>query len=98
MKETAKIAQAVPGKITRIRHPLNSLQGVIAETTRVYRAMRGGKIDHSEGRSLVWVLSALRAMLETAVLERMEARLTAIEEGRIGDGFAPCDQPALTAT
>jgi hypothetical protein len=37
--------------------------------------MRGGKMDHEKGRSLVWVLSQMRAMVEAQALERIEARL-----------------------
>ena len=47
----------------RVRHPLDILAGVIAETTKVYRKMRNEKLDHDKGRSLVWVLSQLRAMV-----------------------------------
>ena len=58
-----------------MRHPLDTLAGVIAETTKVYREMRDDKLDHGKGRSLVWVLSQLRAMVETQALERLEQRL-----------------------
>ena len=63
------------GKRSLIRHPLTSLSGLIAEAARVYRAMRDNKIDHGKGRSLVWVLSQMRAMVETQALERLEHRL-----------------------
>ena len=60
---------------SKLRHPLGTLAGVIAETTKVYREMRDDKLDHGKGRSLVWVLSQLRAMVETQALERLEQRL-----------------------
>jgi hypothetical protein len=55
------------------------LGGVIAETTKVYRDARNGKIPHNQARSLVWMLSQLRAMLETQALERIEQRLEELE-------------------
>ena len=40
-----------PAKRSLIRHPLDTLNGIIAEATRVYRQVRDGKLDHAEGRS-----------------------------------------------
>ena len=60
---------------TLVRHSLGTLAGLINEGTKVYRQMRDGDLDHQQGRSLVWVLAQLRAMVETAALERLEARL-----------------------
>jgi hypothetical protein len=48
---------------------------VIKEICAVYRLMRRDELDHLKGRSLVWVLSMLRAALETQSLERLEQRL-----------------------
>jgi hypothetical protein len=59
--------------------PLTSIAGVIRETGRIYRLMRRGKMDHVEGRSLVWVLAQLRAMVEAEALERIENRLADME-------------------
>jgi hypothetical protein len=59
--------------------PLTSIAGVIRETGRIYRLMRRGKMDHGEGRSLVWVLAQLRAMVEAEALERIEGRLAEME-------------------
>ena len=76
---------------SKVRHPLSTLAGVIAETTKVYREMRDGKLDHGQGRSLVWVLSQLRAMVETQALERLEQRLEELAptiEARNGHTFA----------
>jgi hypothetical protein len=58
---------------------LTSLSGCITECARIYKAMKRGKMDHSEGRSLVWVLAQLRAMLESQALERIETRLAEME-------------------
>jgi hypothetical protein len=65
----------LPEKRSLIRHPLDTLHGIIAEATRVYRQVRDGKLDHAEGRSLVWMLAQMRAMVETQALERLEQRL-----------------------
>lgn len=37
--------------------------------------MKSEKMDLNKGRSLVWVLSQQRGMLEAQTLERLEARL-----------------------
>jgi hypothetical protein len=58
-----------------IRLALDTLPGVIKEICAVYRLMRRDELDHGKGRSLVWVLSMLRAALETQALERLEQRL-----------------------
>jgi hypothetical protein len=41
--------------------------------------MNLGKLPHDDGRSLVWVLSQMRAMLETQALEGLEARVDALQ-------------------
>jgi hypothetical protein len=41
--------------------------------------MKAGKLPHEDGRSLVWVLSQMRAMLETQALEGPEARMAALQ-------------------
>jgi hypothetical protein len=60
-------------KITRF--PLTTLHGLIYEAGAIYRRMKVGKIDTEAGKSLVWVLTAIRAMLEAQALERIESRL-----------------------
>jgi len=69
--------QATEGeaKPSPIRFALDTLPGVIKEICAVYRLMRRDELDHGKGRSLVWVLSMLRAALETQALERLEQRL-----------------------
>ena len=62
-------------KRTLVRHCLGTLAGLITESTKVYRQMRDGDLDHQQGRSLVWVLAQIRAMVETQALERLEQRL-----------------------
>ena len=82
MKTKNKKAKATPQtNRTLVRAPLSSLGGIIAETTKVYREARNGKIPHKEARSLVWMLGQLRAMLETQALEHIEQRLEELESG-----------------
>jgi hypothetical protein len=57
------------------RAPLTTLPGLIREAGRIYRKMKTRKINHEEGRSLIWSLSQIRPMLEAQALERIEARL-----------------------
>jgi len=86
-------------KRSLVRNPLTTLSGLIAEAARVYRQMRDKKLDHAEGRSLVWVLSQMRAMVETAALERLEQRLEELAptiEGKTR-GFTSTDSPSRTA-
>jgi hypothetical protein len=86
-------------KRSLIRHPLHTLGGIIAEACRVYRQMRDNKLDHQQGRSLVWVLAQMRAMVETQALERLEARLEELApgiEGR-GHGQQTANRPSRTA-
>ena len=67
---------AIPPRKQRLRRdPLASLTGLITESGRVYRKMKAGKLDHDKGRSLVWVLAQMRAMLEAQELEKINARL-----------------------
>jgi hypothetical protein len=90
---------ALESKRSKVRHPLDTLAGVIAETAKVYREMRDNKLDHGKGRSLVWVLSQLRAMVETQALERLEQRLEELApniEGR-GYGHTGANRPPRAA-
>jgi hypothetical protein len=75
------------------------LSGLIAEAARVYRQMRDNKLEHGKGRSLVWVLSQMRAMVETQALERLEQRLEELAPSIEGKarGFTSTDHPSRTA-
>ena len=84
-------------KRTLVRHSLGTLAGIISEGSRVYRLMRDGGIDHQQGRSLVWVLSQLRAMVETQALERLEARLEELApdiQGKSSRGHTTANRPS----
>lgn len=76
-----------PKKRTLVRRPLGTLAGVIAETTKVYREARDGKLDHDKARSLVWMLGQLRTMIETSTLERLESRLDELSATMGGQGY-----------
>ena len=80
------VENAADDKRSLIRHPLHTLAGLISEASRVYRAMRDNKLDHQQGRSLVWVLGQLRAMIETQALERLEQRLEELAPSIEGKG------------
>jgi len=72
------------------------------ETARIYRRMKTGKMKHDEGRSLVWVLSQMRAMVEAQALERIESRLNELQGkhgimGDVIDGYAISSGEALRA-
>jgi hypothetical protein len=87
-------------KRSLVRNPLTTLSGLIAEAARVYRAMRDNKLDHGKGRSLVWVLSQMRAMVETQALERLEQRLEELApsiEEKQPRGCTSTDRPSRAA-
>jgi hypothetical protein len=46
----------------------------------IYRQMKRGRMDHDKGRSLVLVLTQMRAMVEAEHLVRIEAKLTQLSE------------------
>ena len=66
MKSQAKRGGAT-GQGPRVGH-LDTLGGVLAEASAVYREMRLGKIKHDKGRSLIWSLSQMREMISAMVL------------------------------
>ena len=56
---------------------LHNIEGVRREMARVYRDMRGSKLDTSDGSKLAFVLSQLGKLIELSELER---RLEALEK------------------
>lgn len=53
---------------------LKTADDVRLEMGRVYREMRGGRIDMADGTKLVYVLGQLNKAIETGIIEsRMEA-------------------------
>jgi hypothetical protein len=104
LKEKGKIDEpSTPdgndAKLARIRHALDTLPGVVKEICRVYREMRADELDHMKGRSLVWVLSMLRAAIETQTLEHLEQRLEELapSNGGRGHGFTSTGHPSRSA-
>jgi hypothetical protein len=76
--EKPKRGGSVKGrKVNRL--PLLTLSGVIREAGRIYGKMRRKRMPHEEGRSLIWALSQIRAMIEAQALETLEARMSALQ-------------------
>jgi hypothetical protein len=86
-------------KPSPIRFALDTLPGVIKEICAVYRLMRRDELDHLKGRSLVWVLSMLRAALETQSLERLEQRLEELAPSIEGKthGYTSTNRPSRSS-
>ena len=100
LSDNDKDDEATPtGKRSKVRHSLETLAGIIGEASKVYREMRDDKLDHNKGRSLIWALSQMRAMVETQALERLEERLeelTPATESR-AHGLTRANRTARTA-
>jgi hypothetical protein len=99
LNNEAESTNATPRTIKRRRDPLTTLSGLLAETCRVYRLMKLDKLDHEKGRSLVWVLSQMRSMVEARHLEGIEGKLnelqaTAESRGLITNGHDSADPQA----
>ena len=99
MSNEVESTKATPRIIKRRRDPLTTLSGLLTEASRVYRKMKAGQLDHEKGRSLVWVLSQMRSMVEAQHLEGIEIKLnelqaTAESRGLIAHGHEGANQPA----
>jgi hypothetical protein len=62
------------GKGPRVGH-LDTLTGILKEMGCVYREMRYGSTSVSDGAKLIFALRCLRDVLETLMVEKLEARL-----------------------
>lgn len=62
---------------------LKTADDVRLEMARVYRDMRSGRIDCSDGTKLVYVLIGLLKAIETGVVESRMAALELILKGRL---------------
>lgn len=62
---------------TPCRIDLKTIDDVRLEMARVYREMRGNKMEAQQGTRLVYVLSAIGKLIE---LHEIEKRITALEE------------------
>jgi hypothetical protein len=74
------------GKGPRVGH-LDSLTGILKEMAAVYREMRLGLTQPAEGSKLVFVLGAMRGVIETMSVERMEARLNELQAAAAEGNF-----------
>lgn len=75
MGRSKKIAQnrAIEGELLPPTPPkirLCDLEATRLEMAAVYRDMRGGRLDTSEGSRLVYALSQIGKLIEAAALER----------------------------
>lgn len=59
---------------------LKTIDDVRLEMAKVYRAMKGGKIETSDGTKLVYVLGQIGKMIE---VHDIEQRLTLLENRKI---------------
>lgn len=66
---------------------LTTLAGLLREASSVYRRMKFGRLPHEEGRSLVWVLGQMRAMVEAQHLERIEQKLNQLNDAAQSRGL-----------
>ena len=62
----------------RKRVPLDSLEHVRHEMSRVYRAMRFGEVQTQDGSRLIFALGAIGKILE---VESLEKRIEQLESG-----------------
>ena len=64
---------------TPLRIDLKTIDDVRVEMARVYRDMRGGKIDTADGTKLAYVLAQIGKLIESGEIEK---RLEALEAGK----------------
>jgi hypothetical protein len=69
------------GKGPRVGH-LDTLSGILTEMGCVYREMRLGKTPIADGSKLIFSLRCLRDVIETMVLQRLDERITVLEQPR----------------
>jgi hypothetical protein len=107
-QETCAARYEIGGKnLTSNRKPrkptpaFNSISDLIAEGSKVYRLARSGRMAPNKAAKLVWMLGQLRAMVETQMLERIEAKLDAMAaaapQPRTINGHTSPTLPALAA-
>ena len=65
---------------TPVKIDLKTIDDVRLEMAKVYRDMKGGKIETSDGTKLVYVLGQIGKMIE---VHDIEQRLTVLENRRI---------------
>lgn len=77
-KAGASIAQVLPTP----RIDLKTIDDVRVEMARVYRAMKGKALETQDGTRLVYVLSQIGKMIETADIERRIGVLESVQDKR----------------
>ncbi|MGE4193297.1 MAG: hypothetical protein AB7E51_07905 [Pseudodesulfovibrio sp.] len=74
-------------KKTRYRPDLSTLDNVAAEVGKIYRLMRNAEIPVNDGSKYTYILRELFSMMEklksTAAIEKLEADIQALKEGRV---------------
>ena len=73
---TGGVIDYTPGKPTRYRAKLDSLQDVRREMAKVYRESRSGLIDAQDATKQVWMLKAIG---EVIAAHEIEKRIEALE-------------------
>ena len=73
---TSMLARPIPSRISASKLPLDTLEGVRRELSRVYREMRAGTLPSQQGTRLTYVLGEIGKLL---ALTRLEARIEALE-------------------
>src|SRR5262245_22361994 len=70
------------GGVGAIKTRLTTLSDVIHELGNIYRQVKAKKLDMERGKGMAWILGQLRSALEAQHLERIEAKLNALEGKR----------------
>ena len=94
MTSQAKREPDRTGKGPRVGH-LDSLTGILKEMGCVYREMRYGHTAVNDGARLIFALRCMRDVLETVAIERVEARLDAMEGQVSQHGWEQTDRAAI---
>ena len=69
--------------------PLKTVQNVGIEIARVYRKVKRGEINTSDGYRMVMILSVLKTCLESSALEQQLAALEAQADTGTVEHFRP---------
>src|SRR5262245_39917712 len=65
-------------KMTRGRDPLATLRGCRQEACHIYRQAKSGKLSDDKARSRIWMLTRIREMVESEVLQALEKKLVEV--------------------
>lgn len=67
--ETTAVAEFLPSP-TPATLPLRNADDVRLEMAKVYREMRGARLDMADGARLIWVLGQINRVIETSLVEQ----------------------------